>query len=314
MLKSFTVFRLRDDWTSPGADALAKTLSRFAFRPCGPTERHSAGWVPPRGIEHAPLVENVGGQYLMKLMIEARLLPASAVRAHLDEQLDAIEQSTGRRPRGKAKRELREQVEHTLLPRAFTRKRGTLVWLDPKARTLALGSATAKSVELILAELKASFDDDLQPMPIQTAESPATAMAGWLRERDAAPAGFSIDRDCELRQPDEGKATVRYARHALDGKDVAEHIRKGKMPVTLAMTWADRVSFVLTDDMRVRRVRFLDLDVNTPPPEEGADEEDAFDADAALTTGQLAQMLAALITALGGEAKEPAKGVRRAPT
>ena len=74
---------------------------------------------------------------------------------------------------GQRKRELREQVEHTLLPRAFTRKRGTLVWLDPKARTLALGSATAKSVELILAELKAS--EQVAGLPARTAEIAAAA-------------------------------------------------------------------------------------------------------------------------------------------
>jgi recombination associated protein RdgC len=314
MLKSFTVFRVRDDWESPRADALAETLSRFAFRPCGATERHCAGWVPPRGVEHAALVENVGGQYLMKLMVEARLLPASAVKAHLDERLDGIEASTGRRPRGKAKRELKEQVEHDLLPRAFTRKRSTLVWLDPKARTLVLGTTTPKSVEAILVELKAAFGDDLQPTPVQTSESPASAMSAWLIDREA-PAGFTIDRDCELRQPDGTKATVRYVRHTLDTREVGEHIRKGKVPVTLAMTWADRVSFVLTDDMRVRRVKFLDVETSAEPAQTAGGDEDPFDADAALTTGQLARMLAALMKALGGESsKAPDARTRRGRT
>lgn len=300
MLKSFTLLRIQDGWKSPGAAALADTLSRGEFVPCGPSQPRSAGWVPPRGVAHAPLVEAVGGQYLMKLMMESRQLPSSVVKAQLEERLDVAEAQTGRRPRGKLKKEMKEQVEHELLPRAFTRKAGTLVWLDPKARLLVLGTTTAKVLDTVLAELGAAFEDKLPLMPLDTELSPAVAMTNWLMEQEP-PAGFSLDRDCELRQPDEERATVRYARHALDAQWVADHLQQGKQPVQLGLTWASRVSFVLTDELKVKRIKFLDVD-EAGSPSAGGKPEDSFDGDAALMTGELSQMLVALLGALGGEA------------
>ena len=86
----------------------------------------------------------------------------------------------------------------------------------------------------------------LSVMLLQSTISPAVAMAGWLGSGEA-PAGFTIDRDCELKSADEMKSVVRYARHGLDTDDVRQHIEGGKMPTRLAMSWNDRVSFVLTE-------------------------------------------------------------------
>ena len=299
MFKALTCFLLSDGWEYPGVDALADRLARHAFRPCAPSERSVAGWVPPRGVDHAPLAESLGGQVLMTLAVESRLLPSSAVREHLEAKMDALEAQTGRRPRGKARRELKEQVEHELLPRAFTRRVTIRVWLDPQARRLVVGSTSDKALDTVLGELSSAFDGGLPLVPLATQLSPSAAMSSWLLEHEA-PAGFSIDRDCELRRPDDSRATVRYVRHALDDDGVAEHVRQGKVPVQLAMTWGGRVSFVLTDTLRVRRVKFLDLEVEGSSPEGAASREDSFDADAALATGELAQLLGDLIEALGG--------------
>jgi len=300
MLKSFTAFRVQEGWQAPSFGDLSDALARAVFRPCGPTERRTTGWVPPRGVDHGPLLETVGGQWLMSLMSETRQLPASAVRAELDLRLDALEAQIGRRPRGKAKREMKEQVEHELLPRAFTRKSAVTVWLDPRSRMLVLGTPSAKVADLVVAELLTVFEDRLPLAPLDTVQSPAGAMAAWLAARQA-PAGFSIDLECELRQPDDSRATVKYTRHTLDTDDVALHLQQGKLPTSLAMTWADRVSFVLTDELKIKRVKFLDVDAESATGSAGDGEDDAFDADAALATGELSQLMGDLLDALGGE-------------
>jgi recombination associated protein RdgC len=304
MFKSLTCLRVADAWEHPGVAALDESLSGHVFHPCGPTERLRAGWVPPRGVAHAPLAESIGGQVLMKLRVESRLLPASAVRQEVDLRLDAIEDETGRRPRGKRKKELKEQVEHELLPRAFTRQAETLVWLDPKARRLVIGTTTARLLDLVATALSEAFDGRLPMAPLHTALSPSVAMGRWLLDREA-PAGFTVDQDCVLRAPDDSRATVRYARHPLDHAQVIEHVREGKLPLQLALTWGGRVSCLLTDEMRLKRLQFPDLESEAGQAGGGrrsAGGDEDFDANAALATGELTRLLDDLLEALGGEA------------
>jgi recombination associated protein RdgC len=174
------------------------------------------------------------------------------------------------------------------------------VWIDPRSRMLVLGTPSAKVADLVVAELLTVFEDRLPLAPLHTAQSPAGAMAAWLASREA-PAGFTIDQECELRQADDTRATVKYTRHTLDTDEVGQHLQLGKMPAYLAMTWADRVAFVLTDELKIKRVKFLDVDSPSAPGAAGDGEDDSFDAQAALATGELSQLMGDLLDALGGE-------------
>jgi recombination associated protein RdgC len=128
--------------------------------------------------------------------------------------------------------------------------------------------------------------------------SPASAMSMWLANKEA-PSGFSIDRECELKQPDSEKSAVRYARHTLDIDEVGEHIRQGKLPTQLAMTWSSRVSFVLTETMALKKLKLLDV-VIEGAASSGGNDDNGFDADVAISTGELRQLLPDLIESLGG--------------
>jgi recombination associated protein RdgC len=122
-------------------------------------------------------------------------------------------------------------------------------------------------------------------------------MSAWLSDKQP-PAGFSLDRECELKQPDSEKAAVRYARHTLEIDELGDHIKQGKLPTQLAMTWNSRVSFVLTDTLALKKIKLLDVVLESTS---GADGEDGgFEADVAITTGELQHLLPSLIAALGG--------------
>ena len=100
---------------------------------------------------------------------------------------------------------------------------------------------------------------------------------------------------------------MRYVRHPLDGEiiegEIKAHLASGKLPTKLALTWDDRISFVLGEKLEVKRLAFLDLlKEEAEKSAERADEQ--FDADFALMTGELARFLPQLIAALGGEVTE----------
>lgn len=91
------------------------------------------------------------------------------------------------------------------------------------------------------------------------------------------------------------KKPVRYARHPLDIEEIQAHIAAGKLPTKLALSWDERVSFVLTEGLQIKKLAFLDAAT------QGQSDDGGFDADVALATGELRQFIPDLIEALGGE-------------
>ena len=296
MFKNALIYRI-DQWEPPTQSDIERRLDGARFIECRPTQPESAGWVEPRGEKHGALLESVGGELVLKLCTETKPVPSGVVKERLDARLEKIEAETGRRPKGKATREIKEEIVHELLPRAFPKRSTTLVWIDLKARRVLIGAASSKKADAVATQLVELFGGGLRLAPLQTALSPATAMSAWLSEKQA-PYRFSVDRECELKQPDSEKATVRYARHTLDIDELGEHIKQGKLPAQLAMTWNSRVSFVLTDTLALKKIKLLDVVMEDSAPSDATDS--GFDADVAITTGELQHLLPDLIDALGG--------------
>lgn len=289
------VYRLAADWSASVAQ-VDEALSAARFAECGATQPRAMGWVPPRGEAHGALIEAIGGQWLLQLMVETKVVPGSVIKRQVDALAARIEQQTGRKPGKKETRELKDQALLDLLPMAFTKQARIKVWMAPAERLLVIDAGSASRAEEVLTALIAVLPG-LSAQLVNTAVSPAAAMADWLVAGEA-PANFTIDRDCELKAADGEKPVVRYARHALDIDEIREHIQAGKQPTRLALTWRDRVSFTLTEGLQLKKIAFLD-GVFEGQAKASADE--SFDADAAIATGELAPMIDDLIAALGGE-------------
>lgn len=288
------VYRLAPHWSASPAEIEDK-LQQARFAECGATQPRSAGWVEPRELANGPLIEVVDGQWLMMLMVEQKVLPGAVVKRHVEALAAKIEQQTGRKPGKKQLRELKDQAQLDLLPMAFTKRAAIRVWIAPAERLLLIDAGSSSKADEVLTQLTKSLPG-LSAQLINTALSPAAAMAEWLSSGEA-PSGFSIDRDCELKAPEGEKPAVRYARHALDIEEIRGHITGGKQPTRLALTWQGRVSFALTEAMQIKKLAFLDGVFEGRK----AKKDDSFDADAAIATGELAPLLGDLIDALGGE-------------
>ena len=295
MFKNMIIYRIAEGWQGD-LQALEEALQQSVFTECGATQERSVGWVPPRGEPHGPLAESVAGQWMLRFMSESKLLPASVLNRKVSEKAARIEAAEGRKPGKKEKKELKDEAKLDLLPMAFTKQGSMWVWIDAKARTLVLDTGSqgqADEVVSLLVEALPGFALSL----LDTQTSPQAAMAQWLLTQEP-PAGFSVDRECELKAADESKAVVRYARHPLDIDEVRQHIEHGKLPTKLAMTWDDRVSFVLTEGLQLKKIALLDAVM------EGAGADDGgFDADVAIATGELSRLIPDLVEALDGEGR-----------
>ena len=89
MLKNLILYRLGPEWPA-SADQLVEALAGEPFAPCAAAQQKSTGWVPPRE-EHGALVESVDGQWIARLMIETKSVPASEVKKRADAAADEIE-------------------------------------------------------------------------------------------------------------------------------------------------------------------------------------------------------------------------------
>jgi recombination associated protein RdgC len=274
---------------------LEDSLARNALQPCGNQDKESQGWVSPRGDDRLLYVLNQ--QVLIALGVEQKLLPGSIVTQFAKDRAAELEEQQGYKLGRKQLRELKEQITEELLPRAFVRRRVTWAWIDPVNGWLVIDAATPLKAEELLERLNKTVDD-LPARILHTELSPAAAMTDWLLAGEA-PTGFSIDRDLELCAADDGKATVRYVRHALEGEEIQQHIAAGKTATKLGLTWNDRISFVLGDQLQIKRLTFLDILKENADQGDNADEQ--FDIDFTLMTGEAAKLLADVVEALDGE-------------
>jgi len=158
--------------------------------------------------------------------------------------------------------------------------------------------STGKADEVITQLVRALPGLDLNLL--QTATSPQTGMAAWLlaTDPDHLPRSLSVEKECVLKSGSEDQPMVKYTRHILSTEEVRKHVREGKLPTQLALSWEGKASFVLTENLQLKKVAFLD---GTEPEALSTEGEDKFDADVVLSTGMLGPLLKDVIEALGGE-------------
>ncbi|MBM4180019.1 MAG: recombination-associated protein RdgC [Betaproteobacteria bacterium] len=293
--RNLQLYRLPAGWDLD-VTALDARLSAHALAGCGAMDMQSVGWLPPRDDERFVYVSN--RQALLAFGVEQKLLPAAVVNQMAKDRAAQIGEQEGRPVGRRELRELKERVTDELLPRAFVRRRATFAWIDPVHGWLAVDAAAKTKAEEVMGQLIQSVDE-LPARLLKTNLSPGAAMTAWL-ETGEAPAGFTLDRDLELRAPGDERATVRYVRHHLEGDEIRAHIAEGKQATRLAMTWNERISFVLTEDLQIKRLAFLDILKEESEGQAETDEE-RFEIDFALMSGELAKLLEALVEALGGE-------------
>lgn len=292
MFKNVIIFHMQSEQPLEFA-AIENALMANPFVPCTPSQEMSSGWIAPRAQEHAALLEGIGGHWLAKFQVETKSVPGAILTRKAQEKAKQVERETGRVPGKKELREIKNDIRADLLPSAFPKQRSLMLWMDHQAQRLIIDASSQSQADEAVTALVQAIPG-LLVQPISTERSCSASMAQWLREHEA-PKGFDIERECELKSPIEDKAVVRYGRHPLNIDEVREHIEGGKLPTRLALNWDERVSFILTEGLQLKKVQLLDVAL------EGYGDEDGFDADVTIVTGELVRLVPDLLAALGQE-------------
>lgn len=110
--KNLQVYRLPANWDM-SVERLEEQLAKKPFHPCGSQDMESRGWLSPLGNE--VLAHAVGGQWLVCLGFEHRLLPSAVVKQEADERAEELAEQQGFKLGRKQLKELREQVTQELM-------------------------------------------------------------------------------------------------------------------------------------------------------------------------------------------------------
>lgn len=291
--KNLQIYHFTDGVAS--AAELEEQLARQTLQGCLGLDAQSKGWVPP-GMEETSLVYSYGQQMLIALGIEKKLLPTSVINQQAKVRAQEMELHQGYAPGRKQMKEIKEIVYRELLSRAFAIRQRNHAWIDPVGGWFVVEGANATKVDTLVETFIKSTGTGLQR--VKTSATPISSMTAWLSGNDP-PAIFSIDDNSIFRSREDKKVSVSYVRQSPDPQEITRHVQTGKEVIKLAMTWRDKISFVLDENMQLKRLTLPDVD--REPAETAAEQ---FDSDFFLMTSELRQLLPELVDALGGIVNE----------
>lgn len=298
--KNLMVYRLSRE-VALNADEMKKQLSTFAFTPCGSQDMAKTGWVSPMGSHSDALTHAVNGQIVICARKEEKILPSPVIKQELQTKIERLEGEQHRKLKKTEKDALKDEVLHSLLPRAFSRFNQTFMWIDTVNDLIMVDAASAKRAEDTLALLRKSLGS-LPVVPL-TMENPIElTLTQWVRSGEM-PAGFAIQDEAELKAILEEGGVIRCKKQNLISDEIAVHIEAGKLVTKLAVDWQERIQLMLSDDGSLKRLKFADTLRDQNDDIDRDDFAQRFDADFILMTSELAALINNTIEALGGEAQ-----------
>ena len=290
--RNLTLFRFP---TSLDFSDLDAHLGEFALKPVGPLELSSRGFVPPFGNHGEALSHSIGDALWLTIGGEDKLLPGAVVNDLLQKKLAAIEEKEGRKPGGRTRKRIKDELITELLPRAFVRPVRTDALVDTQLGVIAIDTSSRKNAEGVVSEVRHALGS-FPALPVNAEVAPRSILTGWLAG-DVLPDGLALGDECELRDPTDTGAVVKIQRMELVGDEITKHLEAGKQCTRLALTLDDHVSFVIGEDLIVRKFKLLDGAVDQLEASDTDDIAAELDARFALMAGEFKRLFAVLESA-----------------
>ncbi|EJM3564043.1 recombination-associated protein RdgC [Salmonella enterica] len=294
--KNIFIYRLSREVSWDTAEVNA-ALSKFVFTPCGSQDMAKAGWTPVLGDN---LTHEYQGFLLIQHKREEKILPSQVLKEELQKKILTLEEEQDRKLKKTEKDSLKDEVLHSLLPRAFTRKSLAKILIDRRNHLVFVEASSAKKAEDQLALLRKSLGS-LPVIPFTPREPLEITMTEWFK--NGFPAGFTAGEDATLKGLLDNGGAVRCNKVDLQSDEIMSHIEAGKVATTVAINWMDRASFRVNDDMSIKALTFCDDLYDQNDDIDREDVAQRFDADFVLFTGELSALFNALVEAIGGEAE-----------
>lgn len=291
--RNLTLFRFP---TTTKLDALETGLGECQLKPVGPLELSSRGFISPFGRDADAMSHSQGDATWLAVGGEDKILPGSVVNDMLNKKLSEIEAKEGRRPGGRTRKRIKDELITDLLPRAFVKPSRTDALIDVGHGVVAVDTSSRKSGENVVSEIRRALGS-FPALPLNAEVAPRSVLTGWVAG-EPLPEGLSLGDECELRDPIDQGAVVKVQRMELQSDEIAKHLESGKQVTRLALNLDDHVSFVLGEDLIVRKFKLLDGAVDELESTERDDLRAELDARFVLMAGEFRRLFTVLEGAL----------------
>ncbi|MCW0461431.1 Recombination-associated protein RdgC [Xanthomonas sacchari] len=292
--RNLTLFRFP---TTLDFSEVETLLPEAQLKSVGPLEMSSRGFISPFGRdEQEALSHRIANFLWLTVGGEDKILPGSVVNDLLARKVAEIEEKEGRRPGGRARKRLKDDLIHELLPRAFVKSSRTDAMLDLQHGYVAVDTSSRKTGENVMSEIRGLLGS-FPALPLNAEVAPRSILTGWIAG-EPLPEGLSLGEECEMKDPIEGGAVVKCQHQELRCDEIDKHLEAGKQVTKLALVLDDHVSFVLGDDLVIRKLKFLDgaLDQLEHADQDGVRAE--LDARFALMSAEVRRLFLLLEAAL----------------
>lgn len=304
--KQLQIFQLTDSFKQP-LDSILKVLQPFAFTPCLPSMPQSFGWVSPVDEDIAPIAQILNGNVMLCMQVEERILPSIVITQELNKKIKKIQGDEDRKVRSKEKLSLKDELIITLLPRAFTKLTRIYGYIDTKNNWLVLGTTNEKKAEQFLSLFKKSISDNVNSFQVKKLTSTFTH---WLKHQDY-PTEFAIEKACVLQDPQQKNRVIRCQQQNLFAESIQTIIKEGCEVKQLALSWQDRIQFVLNDQFVLSGIKYQDEIISQASELEAETAQQQFNADFFIMATSLTGLLQDLLNLLLEEetVKQPLKEI-----
>jgi len=291
--RNLTLFRFSPAVAADLAE-LDAGLAEHRLRDIGPIEQHVKGFVSPLGRNEEALTHGCGPFTLLMAGSQDKVLPAAVVNDEVFSKIHKIGEQEGRKVSGRERKRIKDDVLTELLQRAFVRQGRTAAYLDDRSGWMVVDTSSRKLAENVVSMVREALGS-FPAVPLAPEVSPRAVLTDWLATGNI-PQGFALGEECELRDPATATgAVVRARRQDMDSEEVREHLRNGKQVFSLGLVFDERLSFVLGEDLSIRKLKFFDVVLDELG--DGSRETLAAELDArfALMTLELERLLLRLV-------------------
>lgn len=295
--KNISVFALTKDATVD-IEKFDEMLSEGEFTKCGSSQSLSRGWTTPLG-KHGKMFTHVSGHNIMICQkTEEKVISASAINLKIQERVEAIEKNESRKVTRKEKSEIKQDIIFEITPNILPKQTLLYGYINIKKNYIVINTAAAKRAEEFISHLRETIGS-CPVIAMSTKSIPMQSMTAWLTNKDF-PEKFSVQGECELKDLQESGSRITCKHQDLCSDEIHSMLQNGMTVSSIAMTWADKIDFVVNEKLQIKKIKYSDLIQEQAENENAEDAATQFDVDFVIMTAELEEFILYLADAFGG--------------